>query len=65
MNILLGDILRNFKELETNMEELKYQFNPSKLYLKNPTELNNFNGTLANINKALRDVIKNLEKTAW
>lgn len=56
--ILLSDILKNFAELERIVDELKFDFNPSKLYLKTPTELNNFNNTLRNINIALRDVKK-------
>ena len=56
--ILLSDILKNFAELERIVDELKFDFKPSKLYLKTPTELNNFNNTLRNINIALRDVKK-------
>lgn len=60
-NILLGEILRNFAALEKNVEELKYLFNPAKLLMKTPTELNNFNTTYTNINKALEDCKKFLE----
>ncbi len=59
--ILLGDILRNFAAMEKHMDELKYQFNPSKLMLKNPTELANFNETCIRMNRALKDCIKFLD----
>lgn len=56
--ILLSDIYNNFAHLESNVEELKFSFNPSKLYLHTATELNTFNNLLRDINVKLKEVQK-------